>query len=68
MNAKNRDEVLDLCLKSLPKINESTKKIITEIIYQKNALGQYLVKDEKDIKSLIEYISNSETNPLIDKK
>ena len=58
MNSPERIEMIQQCINKLPDIEDTTKKIITEVINKKNALGQYLVKDEKDIDSLVQYLKN----------
>jgi uncharacterized cysteine cluster protein YcgN (CxxCxxCC family) len=61
MDLTERNKMVNDCLKLLPNIADSTKKIIKDIMYQKNACGQYLVKDEQDMKSLVNYLGSYST-------
>jgi uncharacterized protein YaaN involved in tellurite resistance len=58
MNSTDRIEMIQQCFEKLPNIEDSTKRIIKEVMHKKNALGQYLVKDNKDIDSLVDYLRN----------
>ena len=59
INYQDREEIIKVCLDLLPGISESTRKIVNEIIYKKNVLGKYLVQDENDLRSLVEYLEEN---------
>jgi hypothetical protein len=59
MESTNRKEMLQNCFEVIPVIANSTKVIIEEMIYKKNDIGNYLLKDEQDLLSLIEYLEEN---------
>jgi len=59
MNNLIRKKMLKACIRKLPIIAETTRIIIEDMINKKDMIGEYIIRDENELYSLVLYLESN---------
>lgn len=59
MKPTERNSIIKECRELHPEMTETTEKIIKEMMFKKDNIGQYIVRSKSELLSLIEYLEEN---------